>query len=319
MKVAITGISSYLASAIVPLLEIDGTINEILGIDIVEPKYPIPLHKVVFKKCDVRDPKLAEYLKGYDALLHLAFIVSPLKNSKEMYSINVDGSKNVFNCAISAGIKKIIHASSVAAYGAFPENPVPITEDYPIRAMPSKFYYNETKFLVEKYLDELEQKFPNIIITRIRPHIFLGPNINNLFRNSFKGKKSFGFFPDSLSQYVWVDDVAQAFYLALIKDAPGAFNIGGDNPLPSVELAKCLNKKYVKIPYKLALFVVEFIYRTHINRKADPGWLRCARYPIIVDSSKAKKMLGWAPKYDTIGTILAFIAYRDAIEKNKAQ
>ncbi len=315
MKVAITGISSYLASAIVPFLEKDDNISEILGIDLVEPK--LTSKKIKFAKRDVRDKSLAEDLKGCEALIHLAFIVSPLKHKKEIYSINVDGSKNVFDCALASSIKKIIHASSVAAYGSFLDNPVPIVEMQPVRLMRPKFYYNATKYIVEKYLDELEKAHPEVVITRLRPHIFLGPNINNHFQRSFKGTAIMSFFPEQLSQYAWVEDVAQAFYLALVKDAPGAFNIAGDNPLSDLEIAKRLGKKCGKLPYKTALFFFNVLYKSRIQRRADPGWIRCARYPIIVDSSKAKEVLGWKPKYDTFGTIQAFIAYQKVEDEKR--
>jgi len=105
----------------------DDNITEILGLDIVEPKYESP--KIIFKNRDVRDEKISDDLKGYDAIIHLAFIVAPIKNQKKAYSINVEGSENVFNCAVKAGLEKIVHASSVATYGSFPDNPIPITEE----------------------------------------------------------------------------------------------------------------------------------------------------------------------------------------------
>lgn len=303
-----TGVSSYLASEILPLLEKDDNIEKVLGLDIIKPNYSHP--KLEFKNRDVRDKKLEEDLKGYDVLIHLAFIVSPLRSVKEMYSINIDGSKNVFNCAINAGVKKIIHASSVAAYGSFKDNPVPITEDFPIRLMKKRYYYHETKYLVEKYLvDEIEIKHPDIIITRFRPHIFLGPTINNEFKDFFNKKRLYSFFPDDKMQFIWANDVAQAFYLATIKKAPGSFNIGGDNPLSTREIAKKLNKKVMKLSYKFTIGLLLITYKLHVSKKLDPGWVRMSRYPIIVDSTKAKKVLGWKPKYDTFGSIQAFLNY----------
>lgn len=303
MKVVITGISSFLASELVPIIESDKEITEILGLDIIEPKYTS--QKIKFIKKDIRDKRIFEDLRGYDAIIHLAFIVSPISNRREMYSINLDGSKNVFNCAIKAGIKKIIHASSVAAYGAFPENPIPITEEHPIRLMKKHFYYNETKYYVEKYLDELSKKYPDVIITRIRPSIFLGPNINNFFRTYFLGNKIYTFSPDVLVQLAWIDDVAEVFYLVLKKDVSGAFNIGADNPISSREIAEKLGINCVKLPYHFGLLLINALYKLRILKSLTPGWIRATRYPIIVDSSKAKQVLGWTPKYDTYGSVKA--------------
>jgi len=313
MKVAITGISSYLASEIMPLLLKDPQIEEVLGIDLVPPNFKDP--KLRFHKSDVRNPDLAEILRGIDTLIHLAFIVSPLKNVKEIYSINIGGSKNVFECAIQTGIEKIVHASSVAAYGSFPDNPIPISEEQPIRLMEKPYYYHETKYVVEKFISQLEMKHAHVKFVRLRPHIFLGPTINNPFRNMFSGSKLFSFFPDQPSQYVWAADVAQAFHLALKKDVSGAFNLGADDPISSYELAERLDKKLVKLPYRFSLAMLNLTYKLHLQRKLDPGWLRMARYPIIVDCSKAKEVLGWKPKYNTWNTIKAFISCLEESEE----
>ena len=308
MKVAITGVSSKLASDIVPLLEKDDEISEILGIDLVKPSFNSS--KIIFKKRDVRDKQISEDLKGYDAIIHLAFIVLSIKSEMEAYSININGSKNIFDCAIKAGVKRIVHASSVAAYGAFPENPVPMTEECPIRIMKNTFYYNETKYRVEKILDKIEKENPDVKISRLRPHIFLSPLEDNALGGRITEKNVYGFYPGMLWQYVWAEDVAQAFYLALKKGAHGAFNLGADNPISSSEIATRLNKRLKIFPYTIIHSLVSLTHALRLQYQLDPGWLRIARYPIIVDSSKAKEILGWRPKYDTLGAIKAYIAHQ---------
>jgi len=168
MKVVITGISSYTASFLIPLLESDGDISEILGIDVIEPRSTSS--KIRFVKKDIRDKGLVNCFEGYDAILHFAFIVvPPLPGRQELYSVNIDGSNNVFDCAIQAGLKKIVYSSSSIVYGAFPDNPVPITEEHPIRLMPKRFYYNETKYYVAEYLDDLKKKHRDVRIANLRP------------------------------------------------------------------------------------------------------------------------------------------------------
>jgi len=312
MKVAITGISSFLASEILPMLDKDNSISEILGLDLVERDFKST--KVIFKQRDVRDPQIEKDLIGYDTLLHLAFIVNPRKDKKEIYSINIEGSRNMFICAIKAGVKKIVHASSVAAYGSFPNNPIPIKEALPLRKMKKDFYYHDTKYAVEKIIDELEETHPEIIFTRIRPHIFLGKTIENTFKSFFKGKIIFGVGADNLWQFVYITDVAKMFYLALINNAPGAYNCGGDNPITMEVLGKKLNKKSKNIPYKLALGLLLFLQKIRILKVDLAGWIRMGKYPIIVDSTKAKKELGWEPEFDTFGAIKKFLEDLEEIE-----
>jgi nucleoside-diphosphate-sugar epimerase len=303
MKIAITGISSYFAKFIFPLLQADEEISQILGIDIQEPT--LKSDKLIFIKIDIRNPSLEKKLKGYDTLLHLAFIVSPLKDRDEIYSINVEGSGNVVNCAVRAGISHIIHISSVAAYGSFPDNPIPIKEDHPLRIMADNFYYNETKVLVEKYLDKIEKQYPDLLITRFRPHIVLGPDINNILSGMFTGKFIATGNPDALIQLVWCQDVAHAIILAIKKRIAGSFNLAADGPLTYREIAQKLSKRVFKLPYSLLYYILKFTYKFGFH-KYDPGWICINRYPIIVSNQKAKEVLGWHPQFDTYETILAY-------------
>ena len=298
MKVAISGVSSKLGSGLVPLLGSDETITEILGIDIKEPHFSYS--KLRFIKKDVRDKSLIEDLKGYDAVIHLAFVVDP-PLPKDTYSINIEGSQNFVDCAIRAGVKKIIYTSSIAAYGAFPDNPVPIKESHPVRLMKYHYFYNETKYIVEKYLDEVEKKNHDVIITRFRPCIILlglgslSIRIKNWLVNHA---------PDINMQFIWIDDLVKAFHLALKKDARGAFNLAGDNQRSWRELANKLGMKVLNLPYRLTLVITTLLYKLKIQKLLLPGLLRISRYPITVDTSKAKLQLGWTPKYDTLGAVI---------------
>jgi len=75
-----------------------------------------------FLKVDIRDPSLADFLKGRNvgALVHLAFIVDPIHDEEEMYDINVSGTRNVLKICEDLGIGHVIVASSGVAYGAWP-------------------------------------------------------------------------------------------------------------------------------------------------------------------------------------------------------
>ena len=68
-------------------------------------------------EADVRDGDLvADLLRGSDALVHLAFIVTPHLPREVFEAINIEGSKNVFRAAAAAGVRRIVYCSSLAAY-----------------------------------------------------------------------------------------------------------------------------------------------------------------------------------------------------------
>ena len=64
---------------------------------------------------------------GADVAVHLAFAI--FGGREETRRVNLEGSRNVFEAAIEAGVKRLVYASSVAAYGFHADNPQPLTED----------------------------------------------------------------------------------------------------------------------------------------------------------------------------------------------
>ena len=80
------------------------------------------LRKTEYRQADVLDADaVAEVVAGADVVVHLAFII--LGDLAETTSVNLEGSRNVFRAAIAAGAKRLVYASSVAAYGYHGDNP----------------------------------------------------------------------------------------------------------------------------------------------------------------------------------------------------
>jgi len=84
-------------------------------------------------------------------------------------------------------VKKLIYTSSIASYGAHADNPIGITEDYPLVENKDS-YYSSDKVTVEKFLYGFIKTHPEMIITVFRPPIVAGPNLNNFFNDLFRIK-----------------------------------------------------------------------------------------------------------------------------------
>jgi len=298
MRIVVTGISSYLARTLFPILDADPSIEEILGLDLKKPDFRSS--KLNFIRCDVRDLDLARHMKGYDTIVHLAFIVMPIRNEALADDININGSKNVFRAAASAGLHKIVHLSSVAAYGSWPDNPETITEDQPVRGMPN-FYYSRSKAQVELFLDGFEKEHPALVITRFRPSIFVGPSIDNVIRNVTGQRIMYalrGF--EGQFQLAWDEDIARAIHLAVKGNFHGAFNLAGEGTINPQVIAKIMGIRVLTVPYNLAYWVCKLLFPVGLSPLSS-GWIECMRHPIIVSSDKARKVLRWTPSSDTIG------------------
>ena len=271
MRVAVTGSAGYLGRPIAEALAADDRVEEVVAIDRRPPATVLR---------DVRDPAIAGDLAGCDAVLHLAFRV--LGRGRDAESVNIEGSRNVFDAAIRAGVTTIIHASSAAAYGSAPDNPVPLTENCELRPLPP-FYYPQTKIAVERMLSELEVRHPDVRVVRMRPVSTLGPGAPVLARGRvFPTLSDF----DPLMQFTWLDDVVAAFVAALHAPwARGAYNVGAPAPVRSSEVAGLMGARRLRLPHRVLRLVT--------RAAMDPAWADMARYPIVVDTARAERELGW--------------------------
>ena len=309
MKVLVTGISGYLASVVTPRLLGDDEVEEVRGVDLQYPQsIDTTNSKLVFIKKDVRALDIVDSFSGIDVLFHFAFIVTPNVPYDEIDSINIEGSKNIFNAAAKAGVKHILYTSSIAAYGADPTHKLPLKEDSPLKPN-EDWYYSRAKGAVERFLNEFEQKYPDIKVTRFRPAIFLGPNIDNQFGTLLRSPVIMDLGYDAKIEWVWDQDVADAIYLAFEKGKTGIYNLGGENPLTWKEIAEVTGKETVDIDLNSESGRELFSQLLTAMDRGFVEWLdKPVKYPILVDSSKARKELGWQPKYDSAGAIKAFLS-----------
>lgn len=296
MKILITGISGYVGKVLLPYLLQDKDINSIIGLDVKEPDFENK--KLSFSKVDIRNPEIIKYFQDVDVVVHLAFIVSEIKDKKLIYDINVNGTKNVLECVKKNNVKKLIVASSVSAYGSHPDNPKIITEDTPLRGNKNS-YYSYTKVLMERLLGDFEKENKNVIVTRLRSSILCGANCNNFFLDTLSAKILI--YPKGNTvglPIVHQDDAARAFYIAIKKDVSGAFNISSGN-LSIQEMSKILNIPSFGIPYFILKPLTDFLFK--IGKSSfSSHWTILGRYPIIISNEKAKNILGWSPKYNSI-------------------
>ena len=297
IKLAITGINGYLGKVLLPRLISDPDIDSIVGIDVTPFSDPPASEKVAFHQVDIRDPEIESLLKGCDVVLHMAFKLMRLPGANDTDKINIDGSKHVFDLAATLGIPKLIFTSSVVAYGLHADNPIPLAEKMPLRPNEG-LYYSRAKAELEGFLDHLSTKYPNMVITRLRPCTIVGPTVarpmvESLISNTLIMVK--GYNPPY--QLVHEDDVASAIYLAIKDDLHGAYNATGSDPVPLKVLVEERGGKAIALPLAVLKPLIWLLWRTGQSVFA-PEWLDLSRYPLIALNTKLKAA-GWSPEYDT--------------------
>jgi len=299
--VALTGAGGYLGQRLIDHLERHDGCARVLGTDRREPE--IRAEKLRFLRKDIRDPSLIEFWRdqGVRTLVHLAFIVDPIHDEKEMHDINVNGTLNVLRICKQLGVRHVIVASSGTAYGAWPDNPVPLREDHPIRLFPPTLSYAHHKGLNEAHFADFMKKHPEIVFNVVRPCIVYGPNVNNYLSRFLKtlpvvplvdGK-------DPPLQLVHEDDVARLFTLLMERKAPGPFNVAGKGVLRLSELAAMVGKKTVRVPGPLMVPLARLLWKLDLLLEAPAGLIDYMRYPWVLHTGRARDLLGFEPRYST--------------------
>jgi UDP-glucose 4-epimerase len=303
-KIAVTGCASRFAKVLLPLLDNDPEIEQIIGIDLVAPT--ASYNKLAFHKLDIRDPAIKETLDGCDTLIHLAFIVGrpysmPLA---EAASINLGGTWNTCKAGADAGIGKLVVSSSIAAYSALPDNPEPVTEFTPLRGLYTDFYYNQHKHANEIWLNWLQLAYPQLIISRLRPCIVMGPN-QSAATSYIQPNKTHFTSPGARKirlQLVHEDDLASAFHAMVQNDLPGAFNVVGDDPDSLPNIAAAAGLQVVEIPGEMLLQAVTSSWESGTS-VFGPEWL--GEGTLICSNAKLKATGKWTPRYTTAESFIA--------------
>ena len=153
LTVAVTGPTGEIGQAVVAALERSREVGRVLGMarrafDPLERGWK----KVSYRRGDVLDRgAVADLVRDADVVVHLAFII--MGGRRESSAVNLEGSRNVFEAAVTAGVERLVYASSVAAYGFDGANPQPLTEDVAARGTTGHDYFAE-KAAVEAQLSE---------------------------------------------------------------------------------------------------------------------------------------------------------------------
>lgn len=292
MKVLVTGASGCLAQALLPKLCGRPDVERVTGADLLPARFQHS--KFSASAIDIRNPSMANLLRGHDALVHLAFVVLRGRMGEpEMFDINVAGSRALFLAARAAGVKRLIHLSSAAVYGSG----VDLDERVPLRPLPG-FLYAQHKARLE---ETLASEFPECAV--LRPHVILGPHAQPLLKwllaQPFHVQQT---EPYPLLQCVHEDDVAQAVLLALTRDVSGAFNLATGDRFSFRDAIRGRHRLPVPLPLSIARAGLYVAWKVS-GWGGEPGWIEGLAKTLLLDCRRARAQLGWRPSHSAAQTL----------------
>jgi UDP-glucose 4-epimerase len=327
LTVAVTGPTGEIGQAVVAALERSREVGRVRGMA-RKPFDPATRgwKKVTYRRGDVLDREAVEELvRGADVLVHLAFII--MGGARETRAVNLEGSRNVFEAAVSAGVGRLVYASSVAAYGFHRENPQPLTEEVEARGSEDHYYSAqkaEVEGLLREVLDGGSTKAyvfrPCIVGGRDAPLLLdslpytqLSERLPESARRWLGGVpllKPVLPDPGVPFQLVHHDDVASAMRAAVLgRGVPGAYNLAGSGQLTVSQLAEELGWYSIPVPELAVDAVVETVARLGFL-PAQAQWVSAFREPVIMSAAKARRELRWRPRHNALQTLRETIAAR---------
>jgi UDP-glucose 4-epimerase len=306
MRIAITGATGNVGTALVRALVADPAVDSIVGLARRVPQWQPA--KTSWVQADVTHTDLRPHFEGADAVVHLAWLIQPSRDTAITDAVNIDGSRRVFEATAQAGVPALIHASSVAAYS--PAKLIdPVDESWSTHGIPSS-YYSRQKVAVERILDDVQSRHPGLRVARARPGLIFQRSAASEIRRYFAGplvpgwlaRRSLIPFVPQLSnvggQIVHADDVAQLYRLLCINaDATGAFNVAANPPLDAEAIARLLGARPLRLPTAAVRAMVQATWRARLH-PVSADWLDIAANVPVMLTDRAQTELGWQPLHD---------------------
>lgn len=316
MRYLITGGSGYIGSRLAEALSARRKTDTVVIADIVPPQ-TLPA-KASFRRLDVRDMvaaagALAE--ERPDVLVHMAFIVDPTHDEPAMYEANVNGTFNLLAAAAAEGVDRVVAMSATMAYGAWPNNPVPITENQPVHG---HAHYAYARHATEA--DRIAQLWATLHrkrkMTIVRPCTVFGPGADNHLVRMWENQ---AFFPDfgggdQPTQFLHVYDCVSAL-LGLCEDGQaGVFNLTPDDHIGWHECARVAGLEVRGVREQSFTGLAEGMWRMRMpNVEIPPSFVDFFKYPYVAANDRLKAVLPeWRPRYTSGETFEMMIEERMA-------
>ena len=276
---------------------------------------------------DLSDPDLlARAMEGAGTVIHLAAIYAIwLSDPDLMYRVNVDGTRHIIEAAKQAGVKRVVHTSSIAAVGLSPGTAISDEET------PYNDWNNPDPYVLSKYISELEALRGNsasLEVVAVNPAFPFGPNdlaptpTGRIILETLKGRmpvSSHGGF-----NAVDVRDVAEGHILAAEKGQPGERYLLSGHNITYYDFGVLVSRIAHKRPplfrtpiglMKMAGRVSEFM-ADHVTRRAPMFTGRSVAYMAgqhrYFSANKAIRELGYQPRplEDAVASSIAWFSNR---------
>jgi nucleoside-diphosphate-sugar epimerase len=277
VRVVVTGAASSLGRQVARLLAQRDDVDDVVSFDLRS--------EVGIEPIDLVTSDLVAAFEGADAVFHLASAFGPAVEGPEVdAATDVTMAKRVLAAADKLGIEHVVLLSSATVYGPWANNPVPLTEDAPLRPHPELAYAVQLAE-VERMAAEWSADHPAATVARLRPAPVVADGRLGWLARALDAASDVPTAEDTPAQYLHLDDLAAAVIAAWNAGLDGPVNVAPAGWLTPTQRRALDPVPRLRLPEPVALKIASWRWRLHLA-PTPPGILSYVRHPWVVANDR---------------------------------
>jgi UDP-glucose 4-epimerase len=277
---------------------------DVAGVD--RGQWPSRLPAVPFHRADVRKRAFEDLLRGErpDVVVHLGQVRHFRDDPGERHDVNVRGTRKLLDACLSYGVRRVVVLSSSYVYGALPENPYFMDEEYPLSASRNS---PDIRDLVE--VDTLTTAFmwknPDMQVAILRPVPILGQYVTTAIATYLRMARvitMMGFNP--MMQFIHEQDLTEALALSVERGVRGVFNVVGPGEVPLHLAIRETGGRALPLPEFVARPLIGRLFRFGLY-PFPPGSIDFIKFTCTIDGSRFHDETDFRPELGLKETLRA--------------
>ncbi|MEU3913233.1 MULTISPECIES: SDR family oxidoreductase [Streptomyces] len=307
--IAVTGAASGVGAALVRRLAESDEVKQVIAIDERRGDCADAQWHVL----DVRDPAIADRLRGADVVVHLALDLDLETDPAARTAYNVRGTQTVLTAAAAAGVHRVVLCTSAMVYGALPDNDIPLSEDSELRATAEATGVGDL-LEIERLGRRAPRAHPGLNVTVLRPAVLVGGTDTALTRYFESPRLLVVAGSRPTWQFCHVEDLVSALEYAALEKVEGELAVGCEGWLEQEEVEELSGIRRMELPSAVALGAAARLHRIGLT-PSPAGDLAYTMHPWVVSVS-GLHAAGWRPRWtneEVLAELLQEVAGRHTV------
>ena len=291
LVVAITGVAGSIGSRLAARLAAQQDIVRVVGVD----TQPLQSNLGVdLRRGDLRTDDVAAMLQGVDVVAHLVSAFDPRRDGLESAVLDIEMVRRLLVACAEAQVSGLVLMSSAMVYGAWPNNPVPLTEEALLRPNPG-FSFAAYKAEVERLASEWHAENREVRLVMLRPVTAVASGESSWAARILRAAVTVAVGDDNPPvQFLHLDDLAAAVELAVLGALAGPYNVAPDGYVSASDMRRLSGTTLrLRLPLQAASWLARFRWRWRLA-PTPPGIVPYTRFPWVVSNARLRAA-GWTP------------------------